>query len=285
MADEVGWPQELCWATDIHLDHAEMHDPKRVLYFVERVFERPTNVVLLGGDIANGTNIVRHLRFLSESWQDKQIYFVLGNHDYYGSSIDEVWCQVSNLLPDCSNLHWLDRSGVIKLSDKTALVGSGLWCDWEAGNKKKSSVWLNDYRLIEELIFDGAPYNMQAMVYLEKKIKFYAKYHTKQLIRDFQDAIKQGFKNVIVLTHVPPFHEASYYNGRIQDDEWAVHFVCRMAGEQLKSEAEKHPDIKVTVLCGHTHGYGEADILPNLHVVNGAARYKYPAPQDPICYE
>jgi hypothetical protein len=29
----------------------------------------------------------------------------------------------------------------------------------------------------------------------------------------------------------------------------------------------------MTVLCGHTHGGGQAQILPNLRVLTGGARY------------
>jgi hypothetical protein len=37
-----------------------------------------------------------------------------------------------------------------------------------------------------------------------------------------------------------------------------------------------HPDAKMTVYCGHTHGAGESHVLPNLRVVTGAAEYGAP---------
>ena len=37
-----------------------------------------------------------------------------------------------------------------------------------------------------------------------------------------------------------------------------------------------HPDKQMTVLCGHTHGGGFAQILPNLSVRTGAADYELP---------
>jgi hypothetical protein len=36
---------------------------------------------------------------------------------------------------------------------------------------------------------------------------------------------------------------------------------------------------QLTVLCGHTRGGGEAEILPNLRVLTGGARYGNPAVQ------
>ncbi|KKN04201.1 hypothetical protein LCGC14_1099930 [marine sediment metagenome] len=273
---------ELCWANDLHLDHAH-HE--KISYFARKVNERETNVVLLGGDISNGVTIIPHLEYLSKVWVGKQIYFVLGNHDYYGSSFTEVWSNVDKCVLEHSNLHWLDGNGPIKLSDKTALVGNGLWCDWKAGSKEKSSIWINDYTLIEDLRFEGAPYNTIAFMSTWEKVGFYARLHANQLMDDFDKALEQGFKNIIVLTHVPPFHEGSFFDGKVQDDDWATHFVCWIAGVKLKERVIKHKDVQVTVLCGHTHGFCEVDILPNLHVINGKAKYNHPRPQNPIYYE
>jgi 3',5'-cyclic-AMP phosphodiesterase len=38
----------------------------------------------------------------------------------------------------------------------------------------------------------------------------------------------------------------------------------------------------MTVLCGHTHGAGEANILPNLLVKTGGAEHGNPALQDAL---
>ena len=42
---------------------------------------------------------------------------------------------------------------------------------------------------------------------------------------------------------------------------------------------EQHPDKEMLVLCGHTHGAGEAQILPNLRVLTGNAEYGKPVVQ------
>jgi hypothetical protein len=39
------------------------------------------------------------------------------------------------------------------------------------------------------------------------------------------------------------------------------------------------PGHQMTVLCGHTHGGGEAQVLLNLRVLTGDARYGQPAIQ------
>ena len=254
--------------------------------FIDDVLTMQPDRILLTGDISNALVIGKHLTIMAEQWKDIPIDFTLGNHDYYGESpfvpskMKDVNKKVANVVKQFSNLNWLERSGPVKLTDETVLVGSSLWCDWRAGLKDRSSVWLNDYLLIAELF--GHPNNYADRARIKTRVQNLAKDRTNQLIKDFEKAIDLGYKRIIVGVHVPPFHEASYYNGRIQDDDWAAHFVCKVAGDKLKEKAKKHPDVDITVLCGHTHGQGKADVLPNIHVINGPAQYRNPAPQIPI---
>ena len=39
---------------------------------------------------------------------------------------------------------------------------------------------------------------------------------------------------------------------------------------------EKFPESNLLVLCGHTHGGGEVEILRNLRVLTGEAEYRHP---------
>ena len=86
----------------------------------------------------------------------------------------------------------------------------------------------------------------------------------------------QRFEKLIVVTHVPPFREACWYRGRPSDDAWLPHFSCKVVGDVLAEAMAAHPDRDMTVLCGHTHGAGEAQILPNLRVLTGGAIYGKP---------
>lgn len=53
-------------------------------------------------------------------------------------------------------------------------------------------------------------------------------------------------------------------------------FSCKAMGDVLAEVMLKNPEKQMTVLCGHTHGSGNAQILPNLMVHTGSARYGYP---------
>ena len=270
----------LVWCTDIHLDHC-----KNIPMFIDDVLTMQPDRILLTGDNSNALHITKHLTIMAEQWK-VPIDFVLGNHDYYGASpfvpvkMKDTRKKVANVVKAFNNLNWLERSGPVKLTETTALIGSSLWCDWRAGLGDKSTVWLNDYLLIYDLF--GSANSFSDRVRIKNKVQNIAKDCTNQLMNDFQKVIDDGFKRLIVGVHVPPFHEASFHDGKVQDDDWAAHFVCKVAGDRLLAETKAHPEIDVTVLCGHTHGQGKKDMLPNLHVINGGATYRHPAPQIPI---
>ena len=66
----------------------------------------------------------------------------------------------------------------------------------------------------------------------------------------------------------------------ISDDDWLPFFTCAAVGEVLRAAMSAHPDARMTVLCGHTHGAGVVDVLPNLRVITGGADYGAPALQE-----
>ena len=62
----------------------------------------------------------------------------------------------------------------------------------------------------------------------------------------------------------------------ISDDNYLPHFSCQVVGDVLHRTMKRFPDKQATVLCGHTHGAGKAQILPNLRVITGGAVYGRP---------
>ncbi len=69
----------------------------------------------------------------------------------------------------------------------------------------------------------------------------------------------------------PPFRETCWHEGRISDDDWLPYFTCQAVGEALLEAMRARDDRKITVLCGHTHGAGYAELLPNLRVFTAGA--------------
>ncbi len=79
-----------------------------------------------------------------------------------------------------------------------------------------------------------------------------------------------------MLTHVPPFREASWYDGQISPDEWLPNTTCKAIGDLLREVAQANPSGRLKVLCGHTHGSGQAQIEANLAVTTQGASYGNP---------
>src|SRR5690242_20725584 len=138
----------LAWATDVHLNFLSGDE---LSLFYEKFLAKPIDGVLLTGDIAEAPSLAKHLSEFSDRIK-KPIYFVLGNHDFYRSSIRAVRAQITRICEENEFLVWLPLYGVVPLSKKTALVGHDGWADGRFGDYAASPVLLNDYVLIEELV-------------------------------------------------------------------------------------------------------------------------------------
>ena len=159
----------------------------------------------------------------------------------------------------------------MELTRETGLLGHDSWADGRLGRGAASTVLLNDYRLIEE--FRGA--NIGARFATLRALAEEAATHFRLILPDALDR----FRRLILLTHVPPFREACWHEGDISDDEFLRHFTCKVVGDVLMETMSQRPDRDLTVLCGHTHGAGTVEILPNLRVWTGGAAYGKPEVQ------
>lgn len=272
------------WLTDVHFDFVPEGRRRR---FLQSLAERRPEAVLLGGDVGQADSFAEYLRELARV-ASAPIYFVLGNHDYYRGSIAAVREQARALRSEDERLIWLPAAGVVPLSDTTALIGQGGWGDARAGDYEATTIVLNDYLLIEDLrrTFQDSPQALppprdpQAILTdrLREKLEQLGDEAAAHLRRTATAALAWA-EEVVVLMHVPPFREACWYQGRTSDDNWAPHFVCAAAGQALREVMQEHPAQRMTVLCGHTHSPGRAEMLPNLTVLTGEAEYGAPAIQ------
>jgi Icc-related predicted phosphoesterase len=257
----------LGWLTDIHLNFVSPQTRKR---FYARLREEQLEAILLGGDIGEASSVMNYLAEIADELRIP-IYFVLGNHDFYGGSIRLVREATAHVAAGSAWLHWLPASGVVSLTAATALIGHDSWADGRLGNFFRSEVMLNDYVLISEL------YGVQKQE-LYSKLNALGDEAARFLEEKALEALTR-YKNLIVLTHVPPFRDSCWHEGRISSDDFLPHFACRAVGDRLGSVMRGHPDCKMEVLCGHTHSAGFARILENLVVRTGGTEYGKPALQ------
>lgn len=256
------------WLTDIHLNFIG-HD--RIEAFCRELSSAKPDAILIGGDIGEAAYVSGYLQRLVASLS-VPIYFVLGNHDYYGGSIAAVREEVTAIVGLSKRLCWLPLAGVVELAAETGLVGHDGWADARFGDYANSQVMLNDYLMIAELHgFDRSQRQARLNALGDAAAEHFRKVLPQALSR---------FSHLVLLTHVPPFREACWHEGAISNDDYLPHFSCKAVGDVLVEMMQSHPERKMTVLCGHTHSSGEAQILPNLLVRTGAAVYGRPQIQD-----
>ena len=249
------------WMTDPHLDHLAAAD---LNHWLEKVRNFSGDGLVITGDIAEFDTLPRFLRQVRE--QEVLTWFVLGNHDAYGGSIQATQ---RNTRADWSGdeyLHYLTFHQPIEYRAGCYLVGEDGWADGRAGDFLASEISLNDYRKIDELK------DLEQHVRLER-LKALGDLAATRLRRKLLDVVSRGARRVTVLTHVPPFEEACWYQGSNSVNAWTPHFTSTAVGTVLREIATLNAGIRFDVLCGHTHHEGEVMICQNLRVLTGRASY------------
>ena len=267
--------KRVAWLTDIHLNFLDDVDRRQ---FVQSIADASPDAVLLGGDIGESPDVVEHLREMADVVR-RPIYFVLGNHDFYRGSIAETREEVTGLAAGSDHLVYLSGADVVELTPTTALVGHDGWGDARLGDFAGSEVLLNDFFLIDELKqWQRGPWELDREM-LRQTLEALGDEAAEHFARVLPVAL-ESHRRVIALTHVPPFREAAWYDGKPSDDHWLPFFACRAVGDCFLQMMRDRPDRELTVLCGHTHGSGETQILDNLRVLTGGARYREPKIQE-----
>jgi Icc protein len=264
---------KLAWATDVHFDF--LADGAEIP-FLDRVHHSGAEGLLLGGDISLASRLIDDLLTIGRE-SGMPVYFVLGNHDYYRGSIENVRQSLQWL--GASRMTWLENAEPVTLDPGLGLVGEGGWGDAVLGDFATSDVVLNDYLHIWELKrhFSRETWrgSFGAGTALEKKLNELGAESAANLRPKLEKAAGDH-SHVLILTHLPPFREACWHEGNISNDSWLPGFTCGALGRMIREVASERPDTLFTVLCGHTHSSGTAEILPNLAAHTLGADYGTP---------
>lgn len=272
------------WLTDIHLNFLDFNER---MAFYQTIKDANVDGVFITGDIGESTSVDSFLIELSSI--DIQIYFVLGNHDYYNGSI----LNTRNTMFYGDEIIYLPHSMAGEmLNDQVYIVGQDCWADGRNGNYAKSHVILNDSKYIQELadarkideiemFCDNGSFKLRYRHVL-KKMQELADADAQALENQINKAIEYNPMKIIILMHVPPFPENAYYNGEMSDDNHLPFFSSKVTGDMLMRVCGAHPDIKFEGYCGHSHGASVYQPLPNLIVKCGEAQYGKPIIQEII---
>lgn len=121
--------QQLLWLSDPHFDFLQ---EEQAVFLIDQLSAKDVPIIL-SGDIADGSKAFAFLKQLSAKIQNK-LYFVLGNHDYYGGSITSTRKRAQEFSQQSSNICYLTTSGVHEVFKDVALIGHDGWADGLEGD-------------------------------------------------------------------------------------------------------------------------------------------------------
>ncbi len=250
------------WYTDTHLDKVA---PWTLIRFVRRVVNDQPKGIFLTGDISNGVLTCTHLKILAR-FIKCPIYFILGNHDYHFTSIERQHEDIRALCKKYPNLIWLTESDVISLTPEVGLIGAEGWYDARLGNPKYLKATF-DWFLTED--FRKLP-NMEARVEAFRQL---SKKSCDILVDKLEKALEQDYKTIYLLTHFPPWKEATRDEGTFLEPYFLPYNVNLSLGKSIEAVMLTRKKRNVTVLAGHTHTDCWIHVARNIECKVNHAKY------------
>ena len=194
--------------------HFENHSDDGETFFSTCFDSDNADLLILAGDIVEYWGIQKYLSIFSKHYKD--VLYVLGNHEYYGSSFGDVFDIIkSNNIP--SNVRVLYRDSCTIEGQK--FIGCTLWFPNDTETMKHKHR-LNDFRYIKDYEPRVFEENRQDIDYIQQ----------------------QTDEQSIVITHHLPTTKA--IPQRFEGSPLTGFFVCDMLPYHV------HPKIWV---FGHTH--------------------------------
>lgn len=250
------------WFTDTHFNKAS---PLTFIKFIIHLIKEKPKGIFLTGDISNGILTYFYLKILA-IFINCPTYFVLGNHDYFFSSIEKTHQRIRSVCQDYPNLIWLTEQEPIKINNEVALIGTEGWYDVNLGNPKYLKFTF-DWVLTEN--FRKLP-NMLARI---KAFRSLANKSCKIIEHKLKSALEQNYKTIYILTHYPPWKEA----GRDPDSFFGKYHLAydinMRLGQTIEKIMKEYPHKNVVVLCGHTHSDAWIHVSHNIECRVNANKY------------
>ena len=258
---------KIIWVSDIHINFLQDFQREE---FHSHIIESGGDIVVVSGDIAESHNVVPLIQEM-ELATKLPIFFVLGNHDFYGSSVADVKKSVKSL-------NWISKNSGTPLTDNTILLGVDGWGDCRYGDFDNSRLVMNDWLIIKEL---RSQY-LRGMDHLKVKLQELADKDAKALKRKGLKAIKNNYSKIIIVTHVHPFEECCLYAGRKSTPSGLPFFASKTLGRAILPVAKKNPEVDFLWLSGHTHSRAVYKPCENMTVKVAKAEYYYPLIEEVI---
>lgn len=246
------------WLTDTH---AKAWSKWQLL---NAILDENPRGVFLTGDIAEGVFLEGVLDLLGRK-AGRPIYYVLGNHDLWGSSFKNTHDMVRRLGKKHKNLIWMTEAGIVPINDEVCLIGTDGWYDARIGNPNYIC-YTFDWWMTKE--FRQLP-NMNARIEAMRAI---ADESAKVMSERLEEALTT-YKSVYLLTHMPCFEAAHRSNNPVIEAFWMPYNINYALGQALERVMEQHKKRQLTVLSGHSHNPVSIHVARNVECRVGKASY------------
>ena len=131
------------WVTDPHLEFLT-DDASTRAQFLQELRQEPADAIQITGDITNAANLKTELERLAQL--DGPVYFILGNHDFYGGTITGSSDIAKKVAKDYrERLIYLDDTWIVRLTNTATLTGVNGFADSLAGKGSKTKARINDF--------------------------------------------------------------------------------------------------------------------------------------------
>lgn len=261
--------KELIWLSDLHLDQAT-NDAKDLLW--AKLNGIRYDAALITGDLSTSVQLQGHLAWISKACSDRPVFFVTGNHEYFGNSIEAVEQAVEDTCRSFPNLHPLVGGGTVRLTSRTILVGHRGWYDGQAGSGASTWVDCPDRHLIED--FKG----LSRSDYF-KKLRELGIQSADYFRRVLPWALS-NYPTVLIAMHVPPFTQATRHRGDYCSYSRQPYFCNQAAGNAIMGISRQFPNRRIIVHAGHTHCAVHVKLSNNLEVKVAGSQPGFPTLQD-----
>lgn len=142
--------------------HLEFLHPIDQIKLIENLIN--ADAIVLAGDISTKKFIVKNIKQLCDKYN--HVIFVAGNHEYYGSSFEEITTLLLNIKRD--NFYWLDNSEVT--IEGQHFVGGTLWFDDHDNLNVLYEKYMNDFFYIKDFKKHVYEKNKESIFYFKEKI-------------------------------------------------------------------------------------------------------------------
>lgn len=244
----------MLWLTDIH---ADKKSEKQLDELYHNINQLNPDLICITGDIADGEKAHLFLENLFTN-TNRPIAFVLGNHDFYGWSMEDFQQQTTQFSHKNKGIIYLSDIEGLQFGNDNMIIGIDNWNDLTEYNLNEAPIRSWDFDHIED--FKGL--SDQELINKSKEL---AAHSCKELEAKLQYAYEQGIKNLYIAMHFAPYHSSHYYSQEILNNEkHKYYWSCSPIGKIIDQFANEHPEIHITILSGHTHAKGEYQAKGNV---------------------